>query len=81
MTPPPPTAEYKMLPGLPCLYIWVVYSYHSISMPLIHKTLWLVKEVVVVVGGGGGGGGGGQNIMAIIKWPPPPTAEYKMLPR
>ena len=32
------------------------------SMPLIHKTLWLVKE-----GGGGGGGGGGQNIMAIIK--------------
>ena len=22
-------------------------------MPLIHKTLWLVKEVVVVVGGGG----------------------------
>ena len=37
-------------------------------MPLIHKTLWLVKEAVVVVGGGGGGGGGGgQNIMAIIK--------------
>ena len=38
-------------------------------MPLIHKTLWLVKEVVVVVvgGGGGGGGDGGQNIMAIIK--------------
>ena len=32
-------------------------------MPLIHKTLWLVKEVVVVVGVGGGG----QNIMAIIK--------------
>ena len=32
-------------------------------MPLIHKTLWLVKEAV----GGGGGGGGGQNIMAIIK--------------
>ena len=23
-------------------------------MPLIHKTLWLVKEEVVVVGGGGG---------------------------
>ena len=75
--PPPPTAEYKMLTRLPCLYIWVVYSYHSISMPLIHKTLWLVKEAVVVVVGGGG-----QNIMAIIKWPPPPqTAEYKMLPR
>ena len=37
-------------------------------MPLIHKTLWLVKEaVVMVVVGGGGGGGGGQNIMAIIK--------------
>ena len=35
-------------------------------MPLIHKTLWLVKEAVVG-GGGGGGGGGGQNIMAIIK--------------
>ena len=32
-------------------------------MPLIHKTLWLVKEAVV---GGGGGGGGGQKIMAII---------------
>ena len=30
-------------------------------MPLIHKTLWLVKEAVVVVVGGG------QNIMAIIK--------------
>ena len=37
-------------------------------MPLIHKTLWLVKEAV---GGGGGGGGGGQNIMAIIKKTPP----------
>ena len=36
----------------------MVYSYHSISMSLIHKTLWLVKEAVV---------GGGQNIMAIIK--------------
>ena len=32
-------------------------------MPLIHKTLWLVKEVVAVVVVGGGG----QNIMAIIK--------------
>ena len=32
-------------------------------MPLIHKTLWLVKEAVVVVVVGGGG----QNIMAIIK--------------
>ena len=31
-------------------------------MPLIHKTLWLVKEAVVVVVGGGG-----ENIMAIIK--------------
>ena len=30
-------------------------------MPLIHKTLWLVKEAVVVVVGGG------SNIMAIIK--------------
>ena len=39
-------------------------------MPLIHKTLWLVKEAVVVVVGGGGGGGG-QNIMAIIDDPPP----------
>ena len=26
-------------------------------MPLIHKTLWLVKEAVVVVVVGGGGGG------------------------
>ena len=35
-------------------------------MPLIHKTLWLVKEaVVVVVVGAGGGGGGGQNIIII----------------
>ena len=33
-------------------------------MPLIHKTLWLVKEAVVVVVVVGGGG---QNIMAIIK--------------
>ena len=33
-------------------------------MPLIHKTLWLVKEAVVVVVGAGAGG---QNIMAIIK--------------
>ena len=57
----PPTAEYKMLPHLPCLYICVIYSYHSISMPLIHKTLWLVKEAVVV----GGGGGGGVKIL----WP------------
>ena len=39
-------------------------------MPSIHKTLWLVKEVVVVVVVGGGGGG--QNIMAIIKMTPPP---------
>ena len=36
-------------------------------MPLIHKTLWLVKEaVVVVVGGGTVSGGMGQNIMAVI---------------
>ena len=35
-------------------------------MPIIHKTLWLVKEAVVVEVGGGGGGGV-QNIMAIIK--------------
>ena len=34
-------------------------------MPLIHKTLWLVKEAVVMVVVVGGGGG--QNIMAIIK--------------
>ena len=37
-------------------------------MPLIHKTLWLVKEAVVVVGAGGGGG---QNIIAMINDPPP----------
>ena len=29
-------------------------------MPLIHKTLWLVKEAMVEVGGGG------QNIIIII---------------
>ena len=78
--PLPPTAEYKMLPGLPCLYILVVYSYHSISMPLIHKTLWLVKDAVVVVVGvcvGGGSKYYGHYKMT----PPPPTAEYKMLPR
>ena len=42
-------------------------------MPIIYKTLWLVKkeEVVVVVGGGGGGG---QNIMALIKCPPGPPS-------
>ena len=50
-------------------------------MPLIHKTLWLVKEAVVkeavvVVGGGG------QKYYGHYKMtpPPPPTTEYKMLP-
>ena len=43
-------------------------------MPLIHKTLWLVKEAVVV-------GGGGSKYYGHYKMtPPPPTAEYKMLP-
>ena len=58
MTPPPPqllnTRCYLASPA--CTFEWVI-SYHSNSMPLIHKTLWLVKEavvvvVVVVVGGG-----------------------------
>ena len=63
MTPPPPNCRIQDVTSLALfLYISVVYSYHSISMPLIHKTLWLVKEAVVVVGGGGG-----QNNMAIIK--------------
>ena len=54
--PPPPNCRIQDVTSLACLYIYVVYSYHSISMPLIHKTLWLVKEAVVVVVGGGGGG-------------------------
>ena len=36
-------------------------------MPLIHKTLWLVKEVVV-----GGGGGGGSKYYGHYKMTPPP---------
>ena len=45
-------------------------------MPLIHKTLWLVKEAVVVVVGGGG-----SKYYGHYKMTPPATAEYKMLPR
>ena len=73
--PPPQLQNTRCNLASPVCSFGVVYSYHSISIPLIHKTLWLVKEAVVVVGGGGG-----QNIMAIIKWSPFPTAEYKMLP-
>ena len=40
-------------------------------MPLIHKTLWLVKEAVVVVGGGGGGGGGSKYYGHYKMTPPP----------
>ena len=39
-------------------------------MPLIHKTLWLVKEAVVVVVGGGGSKYYGHNKMT----PPPPPS-------
>ena len=61
--PPPPTAEYKMLPSL-ALFVHLSGLFISFySMPLIHKSLWLVKEVVVVVVVGGGV----KNIMAIIK--------------
>ena len=42
-------------------------------MPLIHKTLWLVKEAVVVDGGGGGGGGGGAKYYGHNKMIPPPS--------
>ena len=49
-------------------------------MPLIHKTLWLVKEAVVVMVVVGGGGGGSKYYGHYKMTPPPPTAEYKMLP-
>ena len=50
---PPPTAEYRCYLASPvCSFEWFIHI-HSISMPLIHKTLWLVKEAVVVVVGGG----------------------------
>ena len=39
---PTPTAEYKMLPLMSCLFIRVVYSYllsyNFISMSILHKT-------------------------------------------
>ena len=56
----PPNCRIQDFTSLALFVHLSVNSYHSISMPLIHKTLWLVKEAVVVVGGG-------QNIMAIIK--------------
>ena len=59
--PPPPKCRIQDVTSLALFVHLSGYSYHSISMPLIHKTLWLVKEAVVV------GGGGGQNIMAIMK--------------
>ena len=53
MTPPPQLQNTRCYLASPVFYNLVNYSYHSISMPLIHKTLWLVKEAVVVVVGGG----------------------------
>ena len=53
--PPPPNCRIQDVTSLALFVHLSVYSYHSISMPLIHKTLWLVKEAVVVVGWGGGG--------------------------
>ena len=40
-------------------------------MPLIHKTLWLVKEAAVVVGGGG------SKYYGHYKMTPPPTARIQ----
>ena len=61
---PPPNCRIQDVTSL-ALFVHLSGLFISFySMPLIHKTLWLVKEAVV--GGGVGGGGGGQNIMAII---------------
>ena len=55
LTPPPP----PQLQNTKCYLASPVFTFEwfihiiSISMPLIHKTLWLVKEAVVVGGGGG----------------------------
>ena len=74
--PPPPQLQNTRcyLASPVCSFEWFI-QYHSISMPLIHKTLWLVKEAVVVVVGGG------SKYYGHYKMTPPPTAEYKMLPR
>ena len=42
-------------------------------MPLIHKTLWLVKETVVVVVGGGGG----SKYYGHYKMTPPPNCRIQ----
>ena len=44
-------------------------------MPLIHKTLWLVKEAVVVLFGGGGGGG--SKYYGHYKMTPPPNCRIQ----
>ena len=76
MTPPPPTAEYKMLPSLALFVhlsgLFISFYFHAFNT----KTLWLVKEAVVVVVGGGGA----SKYYGHYKMTPPPTAEYKMLP-
>ena len=43
-------------------------------MPLIHKTLWLVKEAVVVVVGGGGGV---KILWPLSNDPPPPNCRIQ----
>ena len=53
MTPPPQLQNTRCYLASPvCTFEWFI-PFHFITMPLIHKTLWLVKEAVVVVVGGG----------------------------
>ena len=46
-------------------------------MPLIHKTLWLVKEAVVVVVVVGGGGGSKYYGHYKMTPPPPPNCRIQ----
>ena len=64
MTPPPPNCRIQdvTFASPACTFEWFIHII-LISMPVIHKTLWLVKEA----GGGGGGGGGVKILWPIIK--------------
>ena len=70
---PPPNWRIQDVTSLALFVHLSVNSYHSISMPLIHKTLWLVKEVVVVVGGRGGG----SKYYGHYKMTPPPNCRIQ----
>ena len=69
MTPPQLQNTRCYLASPVCTFEWFI-SYHSISMPLIHKTLWLVKEAVVVVEGG-------SKYYGHYKMTPPPNCRIQ----